>query len=122
MLTRATPAPSCLRCATCAAPHMAMVARGFYGRREVYMVIETRQVFCADTGLLMATLGRTSDFQARRVLRIVLAAVWPDTCADAAPYLCQRHRPRALLDDDTKARAARTRRGRNGQIDLEDLL
>lgn len=119
MLTRATPAPSCLRCATCAAPHMAMVARGFYGRREAYMVIETRQVFCADTGLLMATLGRTSDFQARRVLRIVLAATTPGDDGDAQPA-CQRHRPRH--DDDTKARAARTRRGRNGQIDLEDLL
>jgi hypothetical protein len=60
------------KCEACGAPHMTMIARGFYGDRDAYMLIDTCEVFCAESGLRITALRATSEFNARRVLRIVL--------------------------------------------------
>jgi uncharacterized metal-binding protein len=115
-----------MKCETCGAPHMTMVARGAYSGRDAYMVIDTCEVFCAETGLKMTTLRSTSDFNAERVLRIVLTVAHLNheeaDCRDEnLRHLCQRHHLR--LDAKHHAKnAARTRRARGGQMDLEDML
>lgn len=60
------------RCETCGAPHMTMIARGSYRGRDAYMVIETCEVFDAETGLRMGRMRCTSEFGAQKVLKIVL--------------------------------------------------
>lgn len=113
------------RCETCGAPHMQIVARGTYNGRDAYLVVETGEVFCAETGLKMAEM-RLSDFNARRVLKIVLTTAHlthDESCDDIEQmaHLCQRHHLR--LDAKHHARnAARTRRSRGGQMDIEDFL
>lgn len=113
------------RCETCGAPHMQLVARGSYNGREAYMVIESGAVFCAETGMAMTAM-RLSDFNARKVLKIILTCAHLDhdeTSADEAniAHLCQRHHLR-LDKHQHAANAARTRRAKSPQIDLEDLL
>lgn len=113
------------RCETCGAPHMTIVARGFYNGREAYLVVDTGHVFCAETGIKMAEM-RLSDFNARRVLKIVLTVAHlnhDESCTDLEQmkHLCQRHHLR--LDAKHHARnAARTRRAKGGQLDMEDFL
>lgn len=113
------------RCETCGAPHMTIVARGSYGGRDAYMIIDTGEVFDAETGLKMATM-KLSAFGAYRVLKIVLTVAHlnhDETDSDDAnlAHLCQRHHLR--LDAKHHARnAARTRRNRGGQMDMEDFL
>jgi len=114
------------RCETCAAPHMTMVARGFYGDREAYMVLETCEVFCAESGLQITTLRATSEFNARRVLKIVLTVAHRDHDegnSDPAnlAHWCQRHHLRHDKHQHA-TNAARTRRAKSPQMDLEDLL
>jgi hypothetical protein len=115
-----------LRCEACRAPHMKMIARGSYGGRDAYMVLETREVFCAETGLKMATMRCTSDFNAHKVLKIVLTVArlnHDESCDDIEQmkHLCQRHHLR--LDAKHHSRnAARTRRAKGGQLDMEDFL
>lgn len=114
------------RCETCGAPHMTMIARGTYRSRDAYMVLETCKVFCAETGLHMATMRCTSEFASKKVLKIVLtvAHLDHDEASDAdenLAHLCQRHH----LRHDAKhheRNAARTRRSRGGQLDIEDFL
>jgi hypothetical protein len=75
------------------------------------MVIDTREVLCGETGLRMTTMRCTSEFNAQSVLRIVVTN----------GGLCQRHHLR--LDAKHHAKnAARTRRAKGGQLDLEDML
>lgn len=113
------------KCETCGAPHMTIVARGTYNGRDAYMVIDTNEVFCAESGLKMAEM-RLSDFNARKVLRIVLTVAHLDhdeSSEDDAnlKHLCQRHHLR--LDAKHHARnAAQTRRRRGGQLDIEEFL
>lgn len=113
------------RCETCGAPHMTIVARGSYGGRDAYMIVDTGEVFDAETGLKMATM-KLSAFGAYRVLKIVLTVAHlthDESCDDIEQmkHLCQRHHLR--LDAKHHARnAARTRRNRGGQLDLEDML
>lgn len=115
-----------MRCEKCSAPHMTMVSRGTYNGRDAYLVIETCEVFCAETGLKMARLRSTSDFNAASVLKIVrtVAHINHDESGDdidQMAHLCQRHHLR--LDAKHHARnAARTRRAKGGQLDLEDML
>jgi hypothetical protein len=98
-------------CRVCAAPHMTLVVRGSFNGRDAYMVIETREVFCAETGLKITTMRCTSEFKASSVLRILITS----------GGLCQRHHLR--LDAKHRAKnAARTRRAKGGQLDLEDML
>lgn len=98
-------------CRVCRAPHMALIARGSFNGRDAYMVVDTCEVSCPETGLRMTTMRCTSEFKAQTVLRIVLTK----------DDLCQRHHLR--LDAKHHARnAARTRRSRGGQMDLEDFL
>lgn len=114
------------RCEVCGAPHMKMVARGHYRGCEAYIVLETCEVFCAESGLLMAKLRCTSDFKATKVLKIVLTVAHlnhdeRDNRDENLAHLCQRHHLR--LDAKYHAQnAARTRRRRGRQLDLEDLL
>jgi hypothetical protein len=114
-----------LKCETCGAPHMEVIARGSYNGRDAYLVLSTGEVFCAETGLKMAEI-RLSDFNARRVLKIVLTVAHlnhDETCTDEEQmaHLCQRHHLR--LDAKHHAKnAARTRRAKGGQLDLEDML
>ena len=113
------------RCETCGAPHMTVIARGSYGGRDTYMVVDTGQVFDAETGLRMATM-KLSAFGAYRVLKIVLTVAHLDhdeSSEDDAnlAHLCQRHHLR--MDAKHHQRnAARTRRNRGGQLDMEDFL
>lgn len=113
------------RCETCSAPHMTIVARGSYGGRDAYMVIDTGDVFDAETGLKMASM-KLSAFGAYRVLKIVLTVAHKnhdetDNRPENLAHLCQRHHLR--LDAKHHARnAARTRRNRGGQLDMEDFL
>lgn len=113
------------RCEACGAPHMTIVARGSYAGRDAYMVIDTGDVFDAETGLKMTTM-KLSAFGAYRVLKIVLTVAHKDHDegnSDPAnlAHLCQRHHLR--LDAKHHARnAARTRRAKGGQLDLEDML
>lgn len=113
------------RCETCSAPHMSIVARGSYGGRDAYMVVATGDVFDAETGLKMTTM-KLSAFGAYRVLKIVLTVAHlnhDETCNEDGnlAHLCQRHHLR--LDAKHHARnAARTRRAKGGQLDLEELL
>lgn len=113
------------RCETCGAPHMTIVARGSYGGRDAYMIIDTGEVFDAETGLKMAAM-KLSAFGAYRVLKIVLTVAHLNhdegDCRDAnLAHLCQRHHLR--LDAKLHQRnAARTRRNRGGQLDMEDFL
>lgn len=114
------------RCETCGAPHMTMISRGSYGGRDAYMVLETRDVFCAETGLKMTRMRCTSEFNAQKVLKIVLTVAHlnhDEACDDVEQmkHLCQRHHLR--LDSKHHQRnAARTRRNRGGQLDMEDFL
>lgn len=113
------------RCETCGAPHMTIVARGSYGGRDAYMIVDTGEVFDAETGLKMAVM-KLSSFGAYRVLKIVLTVAHlnhDETCNEDGnlAHLCQRHHLR--LDAKHHQRnAARTRRNRGGQLDLEDML
>ncbi|MCO5144565.1 MAG: hypothetical protein M9895_00150 [Aquamicrobium sp.] len=113
------------KCETCGAPHMTIVARGSYGGRDAYMIVDAGEVFDAETGLKMATM-KLSAFGAYRVLKIVLTVAHlnhDETCNEDGnlAHLCQRHHLR--LDAKHHARnAARTRRNRGGQLDLEDML
>lgn len=113
------------RCETCGAPHMTIVARGSYGGRDAYMIVNTGEVFDAETGLKMATM-KLSAFGAYRVLKIVLTVAHlnhDETCNEDGnlAHLCQRHHLR--LDAKHHQRnAARTRRNRGGQLDMEDFL
>jgi hypothetical protein len=114
------------KCETCRAPHMTMIARGSYGGRDAYMVIETCEVFCAETGLKMTKMRCTSEFSAKKVLKVVLTVahrnhVESDVRDTNLAHLCQRHHLR--LDAKHHAKnAARTRRNRGGQLDMEDFL
>jgi hypothetical protein len=113
------------RCETCGAPHMTIVARGSYGGRDAYMIVDTGEVFDAETGLKMAVM-KLSAFGAYRVLKIILTTAHLNhdetDCRDEnLAHLCQRHHLR--LDAKHHARnAARTRRNRGGQLDMEDFL
>lgn len=113
------------KCEICGAPHMTIVARGSYGGRDAYMIVDTGEVFDAETGLKMATM-KLSAFGAYRVLKIVLTVAHLDhdeSSTDDAnlAHLCQRHHLR--LDAKHHQRnAARTRRNRGGQLDMEDFL
>lgn len=113
------------RCETCGAPHMTIVARGSYGSRDAYMIVDTGEVFDAETGLKMATM-KLSAFGAYRVLKIVLTVAHlnhDETCNEDGnlAHLCQRHHLR--LDAKHHQRnAARARRNRGGQLDMEDFL
>lgn len=113
------------KCETCGAPHMTVVARGTYGGRDAYMIVETGEVFDAETGLSMATM-KLSAFGAYRVLKIILTVAHlnheeADSRDENLAHLCQRHHLR--LDAKHHARnAARTRRNRGGQLDMEDFL
>jgi hypothetical protein len=113
------------KCETCGAPHMTVVARGSYGGRDAYLVVDTGEVFCAETGLKMTEM-KLSDFNAYRVLKIILTVAHlnhdeTDSRDGNLAHLCQRHHLR--LDAKQHARnAARTRRARGGQLDLEELL
>lgn len=113
------------KCETCGAPHMTIVARGTYNGRDAYLVIDTGHVFCAETGLKIAEM-RLSDFNAKKVLKIVLTVAHlnhdeTDSRDENLAHLCQRHHLR--LDAKHHARnAARTRRRRGGQMDVEDFL
>lgn len=113
------------KCETCGAPHMTIVARGTYNGRDAYMVIDTNEVYCAETGLKMAEM-RLSDFNARKVLKIILTVAHLDHDESSEDdenlkHLCQRHHLR--LDAKHHARnAARTRRAKGGQLDMEDFL
>lgn len=114
------------RCETCGAPHMTMIARGSYRGRDAYMVLETCDVFCAETGLHMTKMRCTSEFGAQKVLKVVLTVAHlnhdeGDSRPENLAHLCQRHHLR--LDAKHHARnAARTRRKRDGQLDMEDFL
>lgn len=114
------------KCETCGAPHMTMIARGSYRGRDAYMVIDTCEVFDAETGLRMGRMRCTSEFGAHRVLKIVLTVAHlnhdeMDNRPENLAHLCQRHHLR--LDAKHHARnAARTRRNRGGQLDMEDFL
>lgn len=113
------------RCEKCRAPNGKTIARGSYNGREAYMVIETSTIFCAETGLEMAKIKR-SDFNARKVLKIILTVAHlnhdeTDNRDENLAHLCQRDH----LRHDHKHHmnnAARTRRNRGGQLDLEDML
>src|SRR5690554_2748649 len=59
------------RCETCRAPHMEMIARGYYRGRDAYMVLETCEVFDAEHGLKMGEM-KPSEFNAYRVVKIIL--------------------------------------------------
>lgn len=113
------------RCETCGAPHMTIVARGSYGGRDAYMIVDTGEVIDAETGLKMATM-KLSAFGAYRVLKIILTVAHlnhEETCNEDGnlAHLCQRHHLR--LDAKHHARnSARTRRNRGGQLDMEDFL
>lgn len=113
-------------CEECKAPHMTMISRGSYNGRDAYMVLDTREVFCAETGLKMALMRCTSDFRSSKVLKIILTVAHLNhdeaDCADGnLKHLCQRHHLR--LDAKHHAKnAARTRRAKGGQMDLEELL
>lgn len=113
------------RCEKCSAPHMTMVARGTYAGRDAYMVIDTGEVFCAESGLKMRAM-RASHFNADRVLKIVLTVAHlnhdeTDSRDENLAHLCQRHHLR--LDAKHHARnAARTRRSRSAQLDMEEFL
>lgn len=115
-----------LKCERCQAPHMTMIARGSYRGRDAYMVLDTCEVFDAETGLRMSTLRCTSEFGTQKVLKIVLTVAHlnhDETCNEDGnlAHLCQRHHLR--LDAKHHARnAARTRRAKGGQLDLEELL
>ena len=114
------------KCETCGAPHMTMIARGTYRGRDAYMVLETCEVFDAETGLRMGKMRCTSEFGASKVLKIVLTVAHlnhdeSDSRPENLAHLCQRHHLR--LDAKHHARnAARTRRNRGGQLDMEDFL
>jgi len=114
------------KCETCGAPHMTMIARGTYRSRDAYMVLDTCEVFDAETGLRMGQMRCTSEFGAQKVLKIVLTVAHLDHDESSEDdsnfaHLCQRHHLR--LDAKHHARnAARTRRNRGGQLDLEDML
>lgn len=60
------------RCETCGAPHMTMIARGTYRGRDAYMVLDSCEVFDAETGLRMGQMRCTSEFGAQKVLKVVL--------------------------------------------------
>lgn len=113
------------RCERCGAKHMEVIARGTYNGRDAYMVVETGKVFCAETGMSIATVKR-SDFNARKVLKIILTVAHlnqdeSDNREENLAHLCQRHHLR--LDAQQHARnSARTRRARGGQLDIEELL
>lgn len=114
------------KCEKCQAPHMTLVARGTYNGRDAYMAVETREVYCAETGLYITRMRSTSEFNARHVLKIILTVAHlnhdESDCRDEnLAHLCQRHHLR--LDAKHHARnAARTRRMKGGQLDLEDFL
>ena len=113
------------KCEQCNAPHMTVVARGTYGGRDAYMIIDTGEVFDAESGLKMATM-KLSAFGAYRVVKIILTCAHlnhdeSDNRDENLAHLCQRHHLRH--DAKHHARnAARTRRARGGQLDIEELL
>lgn len=113
------------RCETCGAPHMTIVARGSFSGRDAYMIVDTGEVFDAETGLKMATM-KLSAFGAYRVLKIILTVAHlnhdeTDSRDANLAHLCQRHHLR--LDAKHHQRnASRTRRNRGGQLDMEDFL
>lgn len=113
------------KCEVCKAPHMEIVARGRYCGRDAYLVLSTGEVFDAELGLKMGLL-KLSGFSAYRVLKIILTVAHlnhdpADNREENLRHLCQRHHLRH--DAGYHAiNAARTRRRRDGQLDMEDFL
>ena len=110
------------KCEKCKAPNRTRIARGA-GKDEGTYMLDTAEVFCAETGLHLGWC-RHSEYELLRMTDVVLTIAHldhvPENCDPSnLQALCQR----CHLQYDAehhKASAQKTRRQRNGQGDLFD--
>jgi 5-methylcytosine-specific restriction endonuclease McrA len=107
-------------CEKCKAPNRTRIARGA-GKDEGTYMLDTAEVFCADTGQHLGSC-RHSDYQLARMVDVVLTIAHldhtPENCADDnLRAWCQRCHL-AYDAEHLRANAQATRRAKAGTLEL----